>query len=865
MLAHPTSHPTDQTLTSYGLGKLDDGTAEAVNQHLEQCPDCRKRVAEMSADSFLERMRDAQKSEDHPAFSQSQASGRQTRKGTGAPAPPPANTLRPGLADSADYEITRELGRGGMGVVYLAQNKLMGRKEVLKVVGGHLIDREGVPDRFLREIRSAARLRHANIVTAYAAHRIGEGLVLAMEYVEGLDLARMVKASGPLPVDRACNYVYQAALGLQHAHEHGMVHRDIKPANLILSQEGKKAVIKVLDFGLAKVTSEGQSDSSLTREGQMLGTPDFIAPEQIRDAQLADIRADIYSLGCTFYYLLVGRPPFEGDSLWDLYQAHFSMEAGPLNLVRPDVPVELAALVAKMMAKDPARRFQTPGEVAEALAPYFKKGNVQSVGSKPDTSQVGLPAAKRAAPGAIPIAGPPPTAMASEPAPAARKASEPARPRSILEGLIDLRDEDPLFDTMLDRMPPAAVPKFTKRGILAWTTSVKTLSGLGPRGRWAAAGGLFIALVLASVMIVRTRNGTIVFENLPEQSVVTVDGDKFDVEWPDGKGKGHAQVTIPPGKHRVEVKVNGIRVAGDEVIVEWGAVRPFRVHTEPPPGPAQPPAVKSISRTTTDDMLIIKTNLQNVINNSVHFRAAIDRKAIADLRGDKVYIKEIFGRKDVLCTEALSPSAPATVDFSKITGGSSGRLILWVHGLFGHGNGQRVVVRSDGVIVKAVTVYYDYLKGWQEIAVPFRRSKIVMEHHPDGWAGEFLFIDYQVVEEPAPETSAGGKGDMHTSANRRPDRSPAVNPRAPHDSPAAPNALTVTLRQGGDGYNGVLGLNYFGSGKPDPNGNPCLWVDWPDAGQQGNVALLRFDDLFAHTRPGGSHPEARSLRRSCAS
>ena len=274
--------------------------------------------------------------------------------------------MPPALANHSDYEVLRELGRGGMGVVYLARNTLMGRLEVLKVVGGDLIRRPEVLDRFLREIRSAARLHHPNIVAAYSAIRLGESLVLAMEYVEGLDLARLVKTTGPLPVAQACGFIYQAALGLQHAHEHGMVHRDIKPANLILAREGTRPVVKVLDFGLAKVTSEGQVDTSLTREGQMLGTPDYIAPEQIRDAQSADIRADIYSLGCTFYYLLTGGPPFSGKNLWDLYQAHLSRDAGPLNLVRPEVPVELAAMVAKMMAKEPGTRFQTPGEVAQA-------------------------------------------------------------------------------------------------------------------------------------------------------------------------------------------------------------------------------------------------------------------------------------------------------------------------------------------------------------------------------------------------------------------------------------------------------------------------------------------------------------------
>ena len=133
----------------------------------------------------------------------------------------------------------------------------------------------------------------------------------------------------------------------------------------------------------------------------MLGTPDFIAPEQIRDAQSADIRADIYSLGCTFYYLLTGEPPFRSESLWDVYQAHFSMDAGPLNLVRPEVPVELAAVVAKMMAKEPGRRFQTPGEVAQALAPFFKKGSEALTPANPELSRAARRDAKQATPGAV--------------------------------------------------------------------------------------------------------------------------------------------------------------------------------------------------------------------------------------------------------------------------------------------------------------------------------------------------------------------------------------------------------------------------------------------------------------------------------
>ena len=286
--------------------------------------------------------------------------------------------MPPGLAEHPDYEIKRELGRGGMGVVYLAHNTLMGRDEVLKVMGRQIMGRAGVLERFLREIRAVAKLRHPNIVTAYHATRIGESIVFAMEYVKGYDLAQLVKGQGPLPVALACNFVYQAALGLQHAHEEGLVHRDIKPGNLMLSRKGNKATVKVLDFGLAKATREEKVDGALTSEGQALGTPDFIAPEQILDAASADIRADIYSLGCTLYYLLSGRPPFQANSLYDMYQAHISRDADLLNLVRPEVPAELASLVCKMMAKDPARRFQTPGEVAQALTPFFKSGAVRA-------------------------------------------------------------------------------------------------------------------------------------------------------------------------------------------------------------------------------------------------------------------------------------------------------------------------------------------------------------------------------------------------------------------------------------------------------------------------------------------------------
>ena len=575
-------HPTDQTLHAYGLGKLDDVSSGSVSKHLESCPSCQRRVAGMSSDSFLGRLRGAQGAPEMSATGgRSQLGGSFTDRGPAvATVPPPADTLPPELVDHPDYEVVRELGRGGMGVVYLARNKLMGRLEVLKVIGGQLVERPGVRDRFLREVQSAAKLQHKNIVAAYSAMRLGESIVLAMEYIDGEDLAKMVKSRGPLPVVHACYFIYQAALGLQHAHERGMVHRDIKPANLIFAVEGKKGVVRVLDFGLAKVTSEGQPDSGLTREGQMLGTPDYIAPEQIRDAQSADIRADIYSLGCTLYYLLTGGPPFRGDHLWDLYQAHFSMEAGPLNLVRPEVPVELAAVVAKMMAKEPRRRFQTPGEVAQALTPFFKKGNVASTGSKPEFSQAGRADTKQATAGAGSVSPQPVTTRTPVPVPPGKTLQEKASPQAAWESLVELKETE-----RSDVAAPAVAAVQRQRSRWMWPA--------------VAAGVLLLGLVVAwaaGVFKVKTKDGVIVLENVPEDALVEVDGERITVTPAVGKP---IKIEAPAGKHEVAVKRGNDVFLGESVTVESGKSLKLMVRLEPPaapePGKTSPPPAAETS------------------------------------------------------------------------------------------------------------------------------------------------------------------------------------------------------------------------------------------------------------------------------
>ena len=483
-------------------------------------------------------------------------------KGPDSAPRPPTSSLPPGLADHPVYEVIRELGQGGMGTVYLAENRLMGRKEVLKVVSSHMMNRRGVLDRFLVEIRNAARLHHTNIVTAYSAMPIGESIVFAMEFVDGLDLARLVKARGPLPIANVCNYGHQAALGLQYATELGMVHRDIKPSNLMLAKRGNRANIKVLDFGLAKVRSEGAVDRGLTHEGQMLGTPDYIAPEQINDARGADIRADVYSLGCTLYYLLIGAPPFEASSLYEVLQAHHSMDALPLNLRRPEVPVELAALVARMMAKDPEHRFQTPRDVAQALSPFFKNGSLVLKRTAPEVSQLGQSLGKQCASGADSVPTQRMTGLPAFTAQECRKSpeSDTSPPH---ESSIELNEPHSVKESAAAVTEPRSY-----RANSLWPTAVAMALLMSFAVSW-----------LPSVFRVRTPEGDLVFDGLPKDAVVTVDGKVCTVEWPDDQSP--ARITVPSGGHKVKVELKGLEIHGEDVKIVAGDQKWMRVRLEP--------------------------------------------------------------------------------------------------------------------------------------------------------------------------------------------------------------------------------------------------------------------------------------------
>ncbi len=277
-----------------------------------------------------------------------------------------------GLLTLGSYIIVDWIGNGGMGDVLKCRHRNLGRYDAVKIIR-NLSNADQIK-RFMREARAAAKLNHRNVVTIHDAGEDKGIHYFAMEYVEGTDLACLLRTKGPLDVSLACNLVQQAARGLQHAHEHGLIHRDIKPANLIVSNfnSSEGPVLKILDFGLARFPAE--EDGNLTPTGHWLGTPEYVAPEQARDSASADIRSDIFSLGCVLFAALSGRSPFQGSNSVEKLAARFSDPIPDLRSLRPEIPAEVNAIVQRMLARDPDSRFQTPAQVVASLEPWTQEG-----------------------------------------------------------------------------------------------------------------------------------------------------------------------------------------------------------------------------------------------------------------------------------------------------------------------------------------------------------------------------------------------------------------------------------------------------------------------------------------------------------
>src|SRR5437868_9184437 len=255
------------------------------------------------------------------------------------------------------YKVLEKLGAGGMAQVFLCEHKLMRRRVAIKVLPVAKADDPSSLERFYREARAVAAVDHPNIVGAYDIDQDENLRFLVMEYVDGTDLQDLVKKIGPLEVVRACHYTYGASVGLQHAHEMGLVHRDIKPGNILVDRAG---VVKILDMGLARFFHDEEDILTKKYDENVLGTADYLAPEQALDSHTVDIRADIYSLGATFYYCLTGRSPFNEGTIAQKLIWHQTRQPKSVRSLRPEIPEAIEALVEKMMAKDRNQRFQTP-------------------------------------------------------------------------------------------------------------------------------------------------------------------------------------------------------------------------------------------------------------------------------------------------------------------------------------------------------------------------------------------------------------------------------------------------------------------------------------------------------------------------
>lgn len=368
------------------------------------------------------------------------------------------------------FKLLERIGVGGMGQVFLCEHTFMRKRMAVKVLPPTKAEDPVSLGRFYREARVASGLEHPNIVRTFDIDQDGPLHFLVMEYMDGTSLLEIVKRFGPMNVARACHYIRQACCGLQYAHSRGMIHRDIKPGNILVDRQG---VAKLLDMGLARFYHDEQDQLTLKYDDKnVLGTADYVAPEQTRDSRNIDIRADVYGMGATFYYILAGQPPFPEATIAEKLIAHQTKKPTPLRDLRSEIPQGVARIIEKMMAKDPKDRYQTPQEVVDALEVWTQ----QPIDPPPADEMPRLsPAATEAmfaTAKTAPTPAPAPAPAAREPAPAARPAppirteeKSPSRPtgsRPVLK-LPDPRDHDDreIEEGVTVPVPPSLTPTLT--------------------------------------------------------------------------------------------------------------------------------------------------------------------------------------------------------------------------------------------------------------------------------------------------------------------------------------------------------------------------------------------------------------------
>ncbi len=447
-----------------------------------------------------------------------------------------------------NYLLMEKIGAGGMGQVFKAQHLRMKRIVAIKLLPATMTkDKEAIA-RFEREVEAAAKISHPNIVAAFDADCANGVHFLVMELVEGSDLSALVKKNGPLSVGKAISYILQAAHGLEAAHKKGIVHRDIKPANLLLSSEG---VVKILDMGLASLSDEpdGLKHAELTSTGTVMGTVDYMAPEQALNTKTADARADIYALGCTLWYLLTGKSTYEGDTLMAKLLNHRDQPIPSLRSASTDIPEQLDAVFRKMVAKKTEDRYQNMPQVIAELE-RCRHGDDSTVIGR----EVVLP-------------------------PAEPDMMDFLRDLSVTQAVAVKASPRPLTS---DGRPRPSLPN-----------------------RWLLIGGSLLAafILLAGIVVsLKTKDGTLVVTVSEADADVQVLNEKGQVEVTRKGEKGPITIAVDPGQHRLKVTKDGFEFFTQDFSIESGGKQPITAKLVPleekppavvtkPPQPSAPPAV----------------------------------------------------------------------------------------------------------------------------------------------------------------------------------------------------------------------------------------------------------------------------------
>lgn len=380
--------PTQERLAAFLAGEIPHSECESIEDHINGCENCLLQLENLNSTPVGVEQYFKNRASLDTFFHEPQLKALKTRVGMIELSRTPAWTQtrsvdstkvirRPFPTHLREYEIIRPLGGGGMGDVYVAKHVLLDTIVAIKFLADRHARKSERVQRFRNEMKAIGNLEHPNIVTARDAGEFEGRHYLVMEYVEGLDVSKVVAAQGQLRECDAAEIARQAARGLQYIHDATRIHRDIKPSNLMVAKSGE---VRILDLGLAKFTQPSEQIGELTRSGYILGTLDYMAPEQADDSSRADIRSDIYSLGCCLHKLVTGSAPFETpefDSTFAKLDAHRKRDPVSVSELRPDLSAGLASIIQQMLMKDPSARFQTPAEIADAIEPFAEGSDLR--------------------------------------------------------------------------------------------------------------------------------------------------------------------------------------------------------------------------------------------------------------------------------------------------------------------------------------------------------------------------------------------------------------------------------------------------------------------------------------------------------